>query len=61
MTTDFAFVNSSLFRRNMNRNRIHSGAVICVISLADEVTSAGSERMSLRIGIVQLYSDSTTG
>jgi hypothetical protein len=61
MTTDFVFVNSGVCRWNMDRNRIHSGAVICVVTLADEATSARSELISFRIAVAHLYSDSTTG
>jgi len=44
----------------MDRNWIYSGAVICVTSLADEVASAVSDLMSIRIGVAQLYIDYTT-
>jgi len=44
----------------MDRNWIYSGAVICVTSLEDEVTSAVSDLMSLRIGVALLYTDYTT-
>jgi hypothetical protein len=44
----------------MDRNWIYSGAVICVTRLADEVASAASDLMSLRIGVAQLNSSYTT-